>query len=142
MASQAFNYGITKIQDRTIDYANDTIKAMLMQNTYTHNPDNDFVSQISADEATGGTYARQTLAGKTINEDDANNRCWLDADNITSFGTVPVGQTLTGVVIFKDTGVAATSQLICFNEFSSSVVTNGGTVGANFNATGVLRFQI
>lgn len=142
MASQAFNYGVNQINAQSVSLVGDTIKFMLMKSAYTHNPDNDFVSSISANEATGGGYARQTAGTKSWTEDDANNRSYFDAADIT-FNTVPgANGNVVGVVMFKDTGADATSPLICYNEFPVAVTTNGGNITVQFDATGILRYQV
>lgn len=126
MASQAFNKGITKIMDGTIVYTSATIKVMLVKSTYSHNPDNNFVSSISADEISVSGYSRQTLGTKSVSQDDANNRANFAGANST-FATLAAGQTIGGAVIFRDTGSDATSELICFSD-TGDTATNGNDV--------------
>lgn len=142
MASQASNLGVNSINAQSISLVGDTIKAMLMKSAYSHNPDTDYVSSITANEASGGSYARQTLGTKSWNEDDTNNRSYFDAADIT-FSAVPAANgNVTGVVIFKDTGADATSTIIGWLEFSSPVTTNGGDIAVQFDSTGLLRYQV
>ena len=126
MASQCFNKGITKIGDGTIVYTSATIKAMLVNSAYAHNPDNNFVSAIVANEITVGGYARQTLASKSVAQDDTNNRVNYAAANVT-FSALVAGQTIGGVVILRDTGADATSELIAFGD-TADTATNGNDV--------------
>ena len=143
MASGAFTTGIEKIQNQTLSWTGLDYKVMLMQSTYTYNPDQDFVSDISANEVSAVGYSRSAnLAGKTVSEDAGNNRVTLDATDPAAFGPIAAGQTIAGAVVFYDTGVAGTSQLLCYEEFSAAVPTNGGTVTVPFNALGVLYYQI
>lgn len=109
-----------------------------MLSSYSYNPDSDNMSDISASEAAGAT--RATLANDAWAVDDTNNRVYYDADNIT-FSAVTTGQTVAGVAIHYASGVDGTSTLICYNEFTGTIATNGGDITVTFSADGILRLQ-
>jgi hypothetical protein len=93
-----------------------TVRALLLRSTgsYAFNPDHDFVSDIFSNggvEITVASYARQTLAGKAVNLDDANDRTVFDFDNI-AFGNLEVGQTVSGIVFYEFITNDAASPLI------------------------------
>lgn len=111
---------------------------MLVNSAYAHNPDQNFVSDIVANEVAGAT--RQTLGAKTITEDDANDRAVFDGGDVT-FTAVPGGATVGGAVVFKDTGADATSQLISFGD-TADTATNGSDIIITWAATGIFYGQI
>jgi hypothetical protein len=61
-----------------------------------------------------------------------------DADD-TTFGTVATGPICRGVILYRDTGVAGTSNLIVWidNATNLPVTPNGGTVNLQFSASGI-----
>lgn len=58
-------------------------KWMLVTSSYTPNPDHDFVSDVVSNEVSGGSYARQNIAGRSKAVDDTNNKYTHSADNPT-----------------------------------------------------------
>lgn len=104
MANALYAKGKEKILAAAINFVGDTIKVALVKNTYPQDLTNDeFFSAIAAYVV--GTP--QTLASKTI-----TNGVFDAAD--ATFPAVASGDTLEGVVIYKDTGVAGTSALIAY----------------------------
>ena len=138
MASGAYQAGVNAIVTQSLNLTSSTIKAALMLSSYSYNPDSSNMSDINASEATGAT--RATINTDSWNIDDTNNRVYYDADNIT-FSAVTTGQTVAGVAIHYASGADATSTLVCYNEFSSPIATNGGDITVTFDSTGILRLQ-
>ena len=104
MANALYTKAKEKILSGAINFVDDTIKVALVKNTYPQNLTNDeFFSAIAAYVV--GTP--QTLASKTI-----ANGVFDAAD--AAFPAVASGDTLEGVAIYKDTGVAGTSALIAY----------------------------
>lgn len=145
MASKWYGKGLLKVADRTIDFVNDTIKVMLVNASYTFNPDHDFADDVSANELSGTGYAggfngagRKTLASKTITEDTANDRIEFDCADLT-WTAINAG-TIGGVVVLKEITNDAASPLIAFLD-PSDLVTNGGDVTLVINAEGLLQIS-
>lgn len=96
------------------------IKAVLLDATYTYSAAHDFLNDIGggAIVATSGN-----LTGKSATNGVA------DADDVTF--TALTGDPVTQIWIYKDTGSAATSLLICYYNYDSSgspiIVTPDGT---------------
>lgn len=111
---------------------------LLIDSSYVHDPDSEFVSDIVADEVAGAT--RQTLGTKTVTKDNTNDRSVLDAANST-FPAVTAGSTVGGAVVFKDTGNDATSTLLFFLD-TTDTPTNGGDITISYAATGIAYAQI
>ncbi len=105
--------------DGSIDWENDTIKAMLMTDTYSQNIDTDVFKDDVSGEATGTGYSAGgvELTGASITIDtssdlakyDANDASWL-ASTITAYG----------VVLYKDTGTPSTSPLVAYISFGEN----------------------
>ena len=88
-----------------IDCENDTIKLDYMATSYTPNAGTDqFLSDVSASKASGAPT--ETLASVDIRIDTGNSRVEFDCADVTESG---ITTTTNKFIIYKDTGVAATS---------------------------------
>lgn len=101
----------------------DTIKVVAVDNTYTYSSAHDFLNDVGAGARVATSAA---LSSKTITDGVA------DAADVT-YSALPAGDTITGLIVFQDTGVEATSHLIAFYDTKAdttaiSVPTNGGDV--------------
>ena len=92
--------GATKMLSGAINLANDSIKAVLVPTSYAASDAHEFLSDLGA-----VIGAAQTLDTKSV----ANGV--FSAANL-DYGTVATGSTVGSVVIYKDTGSAATSPLL------------------------------
>ena len=109
-----------KILTAGINFSTDTLKVRLVKNTYAQNLTTDeFITSVT--QVTGTTD--QTLGSKTITGGA------FDAADVT-FTAVPAGETSEGVVIYKDTGTAATSPVIAYIDTITGfpLATNGGDI--------------
>lgn len=121
MANAKFKLGMQKIGQGSIDWDNDTIKAQLVNSTFVPDFDNDeFLSDIAGADLVDSpvTLTTSVTAGGG-----------LDAADFT-FPTVTNGENCDAFVVFKDTGVAATSPLILYIDTAS------GTPGLPFTGNG------
>lgn len=120
MANSLYGKGRQKFLEGSIAWGTDTIKAMLVDTAdYTVSIDVDeFLSDVpsAAREETSGA-----LASKTTTLGVA------DAADVTFTGTT--GDTCEAIVIYKDTGSAATSPLIAYIDTATGLpVSLGGDV--------------
>jgi len=129
MANAIYPKAKEKFLDALIDMPTDTIKiALIDTGAYTYNSADEFWS--SASGAIVGTAA--TLASKTITGGV------FDAADVT-FSSVS-GVSVEALIIFKDTGSAATSPLIMYIDVAASglpVTPNGNNIDVQFNASGI-----
>lgn len=129
-----YNNGKGELLKANIDLESDTISLAFMATSYT--PDIDahvYWSDISSSLASGTSV--QTLGSKTVTVDNTNNRAEFDAANASIAG---VTAETDKFVLYKNTGVAATSQLICCVDIAEGTLRPiGGTLGINFNAEGI-----
>jgi len=110
MASFTYNPAKVSFAKAEINWVSNTIKAALMTSAYTPDQDtNQYWSDISTNEFSGGSYAEQTLATKVVTQDNVNDRATLGSDDVQFTG---VTGTFRYVVLYQDTGVEATSRLI------------------------------
>lgn len=117
-----YNRGKFIIANSSLDWGADTIRALLVDSSYTFDPDDNFVSDITG-ELTDGSYARQTLGNKNVSEDDTNDQATLEADPV-DFGAL-TNETPAGIVIFKFVTNDADSPLISFSDAGFGATANG-----------------
>lgn len=119
----------------------DTLKIALLDNGYTPNIDTDvYWDDINANEVSGTGYTAGgvTLSGKTVTQDNANDRAVFDAADAVWAG-LDIG-TPAWAVLYKDTGNPATSPLIAYWQLGTTATT-GGDYTLQFNASGILTLS-
>lgn len=120
MANALYDKGREGFLDGSIDWDTDTIKVSLVRG-YTPNTSTD----DNLDDVTGsGTLvATATLGSKTVTNGVA------DAADVT-FTSVSAGAACDLLVIYKDTGTASTSRLVCKIDTATGlpVTPNGGDI--------------
>lgn len=128
MASALYPIGKKALLDAGINLDTDTIKAALLDTgTVAYNTAHDFYNDVSA----GVIGTPQTIANTTTTSGT------FDGDNVTY--TAVTGATVEAIVIYKDTGNAATSNLIAFIDTGTGlpVTPNGGDITVSFHASGI-----
>lgn len=105
-------------QNPSIDLDTDTIKAVLVTSAYVYSAAHQYHSELAGVVATSAGLAGKSIALGVF-----------DADNLT-FSAVGSGSTVAAIVLFKDTGVSATSPLIAYLDTGSNlpIPTNGGDI--------------
>lgn len=81
MAAYWYLNGLFKIQDRTINWASDTIKAILLTSSYTYDATHQFVSSVVSAELTG--YTRPTITTSTPTKSNADDKVYFPATDAT-----------------------------------------------------------
>ena len=131
MANAVYPKAKKAILDGDVDFLTDTIKIVLVDATYTYSTAHDFLDDIAAGDRVATSAA---LSSKTTTDGA------FDAADVTF--TSLTGNTVTSWVLFKDTGSAATSQLIAYFDTVSgggalSFTPNGGNFTLSFGASGI-----
>ena len=115
-------------QNPSIDMDTDTIKAALVDTgTYTYSAAHQYYSSVSGVVGTPATLASKTVTNGTF-----------DAADVTY--SAVTGASVEAIIIYKDTGSAATSPLIAYIDSASSglpVTPNGGDITVAWNASGI-----
>lgn len=116
-----------------INFSSDNIKAVLVDTgTYTANLATD---QYLSDIPSGARVATSgNLTSKTVTNGVA------DAADVTY--TAVTGASIEAVVLYKDTGTASSSRLICYIDSGASgipITPNGGDIATAWNASGIFK---
>ncbi len=126
MASALYPLGKKALLDADVDMLVDNLKLLLIDTAdETYNAADQFHSNITG---AGIVATSGNLAGKTTTSGV------FDANDITI--TAVTGDTVEAVVLYKDTGVSATSPLIAWFDVST-FTPNGSDVTVVFNASGL-----
>lgn len=105
-----------------------TVKAVLIDTaSYTYSAAHEFYSSVSGAVGTPQTINTKTYTNGTF-----------DGDNVTF--TALTGATCEAIIVFIDTGSAATSRLVAYFDTGVTnlpVTPNGGDVTITWNASGI-----
>lgn len=140
MADTIYNSFKRDIMNGGIDLDTDTIKVALVTSTYTvdqdvHDNFDDITNEVVG---TGYTAGGATLASVTVTVDNTDNEGVFDAADVTwSTSTI----TARGAVVYKSTGTASTSKLICFLDFTSDKTSTAGDFVIQWGAEGILNLN-
>lgn len=107
-------------------------------------PDQDtpeFWNDISATEVTGTNWSAGgvALANKTNSFDAANNRTYLNADDVSVASVTVAG--VEAIAVYDDTGVPSTSRLWGFGDLASTGASSGGDLTITWDANGLLSLS-
>jgi hypothetical protein len=117
-----------------IDLLADTIKVVVVDSGYTFNAAHDNLDDVIAGARVATSAA---LGAKT------GTNGYFDSSDVV-FTALASGDTITGLWLFKDTGVETTSRLIAWYDTNASaaaisVATNGGDISIVPSSSGWLR---
>jgi hypothetical protein len=102
--------------------------------------DAEFVADVALDEYDGAAYARKTLAGEAVTQDDANNRGEFDANDIQWVALGAGTRQAQGMVLFRFVTNDADSPLIAWIDSGGFPFSgNGGNVDVAWNVEGILQ---
>lgn len=111
-----------------VDLNDGTVKVALIDTgTYTYNASDEFYSSVS-----GVVGTPQTIANTTVTNG------LFDGDDVTF--TAVTGSSVEALLIYIDTGSAATSRLVAWIDTSVTglpVTPNGGDISITWNASGI-----
>jgi hypothetical protein len=86
-----------------VDLEGGTVKAVLVDTgTYTYNAAHDFFDDVSGVVGTAATLASKTFTNGTFDAAD------------TAFAAIASGNSIEAIIIYVDSGSAATSPLVCY----------------------------
>jgi hypothetical protein len=120
-----------------IDFENDTIKVALCTSSYSVDQDaHDFFDDITNELAASGGYTSggETIANCSLTYTAGTNVIKLDGDDVTWSAFT---NTFRYAVIYKSTGTASTSPLICYVDFGEDVGATGTDYTIEWNADGI-----
>jgi hypothetical protein len=115
-----------------VDLNDGTVKAALIDTAdYTYSSSHDFWDDASA----GVVGTPQTINNTTVTNG------LFDGDNVTF--TAVSGDPCEAIIIYIDTGSAATSRLVAYIDTGVTglpVTPNGGDITISWNASGIIQF--
>jgi len=119
------------------------MKALLVADTYTFNPDHDLTT-IEASEISGTGYARPALTGESMDfhlssatPPDIPNSATYSANSV-SFGTIVAGIDIRACVIFNGSGGAGSLQDVPLCQIlptGGDITTDGSELTFTFNGS-------
>lgn len=118
-------------QNPSIDVDTDTIKVAAVSDVdYTYSAAHQYKSSVTS--YTGSTDATVTITSTTGGVVDGS-------DLSPAFSALAQNSTdvINALVVYKDTGSAATSPLICYIDLASSTTPNGGDINITWNGSGI-----
>lgn len=125
----------------SIDLDTDDIKVMLVTSAYVPNIDTNTKRSDVTNEVTGTGYTAggQSLAGKTVTQDNTDDEGVFDANDVTwSASTI----TARGAVLYKSRGGAASAdELVCYFDFVTDFSSTAGNFTITWNAEGILNLN-
>ena len=118
MANTLFPKGAEKFLSGAIDLTTATIKACIVPSSYSYDANDEFLSDLGTTLGTAQTVGSKTVTGGVF-----------DCADIT-WPTVAAGSTAKAVVYYKDTGSAATSPVLYYQDTITGwpLATNGGDI--------------
>ena len=141
MAHTFTNYGLGVLTDGSVDFVNDTIKAMLLTSSHTTDIDaQEFIDDVSANEVSGPGYTAGgfTLGTKTKTVDDANDLVKYDcADQTYTTATI----TARYIAFYKDSGTPGTSPILSIEDLGADKASTAGNWVYTVNASGLYNVR-
>lgn len=124
-----------------IDFESDTIKVALCTATYTpdkdaHNFFDDITNEASATGYTAGGY---TILSPTVSQDNTDDEGVFDCADPT--WTLTTSATIRYGIVYKSTGTAGTSPLICYIDFGENFSVSNGTFTITINSEGLININ-
>lgn len=147
MAVGFYNNGKENLCNGTIDWddAGATVQLLLLDDagSYTFDADHNVVNDLTpgSNESSGTGYARKTISGRSVTQDDTNDWAKCDATDPAVYTGADFGDVQAAVVFWFVTG-DSDSILICYLDGASfPVTTNGGDLTIQFGANGVFTLS-
>lgn len=124
VVSKVYGLSLQSLASGEINFGTATVKALLLDSTYS--PDQDLhryrASLTGEITGTGYTSGGVTLTNKQITYDGSSNTMSLDADNPTWAGLTA---TFRFLVFYVSTGVSTTAPLLSYVDLGADVVVAG-----------------
>lgn len=123
MANKFYPKGAEKIMRAAINFDSDTIKAVIVSDAYTFSAAHEFLTDLGTVVGTAQTLTTKSTTGGVFDADDVD------------FGAIAPGPVCKAVVLYKDTGSAATSPLLMYGDEVTGfpMTANGGGIKVPIN---------
>lgn len=123
MTNIVYNRAKYMIANQTLNLATASLKILLVNDTYTPNPDDDYLDEggthdiVDAEITSVTNYARKVVSGSAAWAlDDTNDMAWFDTDDPGTWSNLggAANDDIAGAILFYDTGVDTTAVPIAF----------------------------
>lgn len=137
MANVIFNAFKMFIGNGSVDWDTDTINVSLHTNSFVPSADNDdhFDDVDNEVSGTGYTAGGQALAGKSVTQDNTNDRAVYDS-NDPSWSTATITNARYAVLRKARGGAASADELIGAWDFGADISSTAATFSIAVNANG------
>lgn len=130
MASKWYPAGVHMIFDAALDWeATDKFKCALYTGSYTNTHD-------AYDDVSASVIETPKLLNDINWSVVSTTTLKYDATDPATWSTVAAGSTITGVIIYYDSGTPSTSYLVAFLDCTDTP-TNGGDITIAFHTNGI-----
>lgn len=130
IVSTASNHFKYQLASKKIDFASDTFKIILMNDTFTFNKDTHStlsgVTDYQLTTGSGYTQNEKALEGVSVTEDDTNDRAYVTWDDVTWTSTGSIGP--IGALIIYDDDTDDDTVVGCTDFGSDYTVTSGNSI--------------
>lgn len=118
MANKFYPKGAEKTLSAQVNFLTHTISAVLVPSSYTYSDSHEFLSDLGTVVGSAVDLAAKSITGGVFDADDP------------AFGALAPGNTAKALALFRNTGSAATSPLLCYLDEITGFPfsTNGGDV--------------
>lgn len=136
--SDLYNTGNFRIVNQAFNWTSSPIGWLLVTSAYTPDLDHNDVADIT-NELSGGSYARLSAqTGRTITQDNANDRVVLDGDDLQFPSLGAAAGTPAYAICFDNTnGTDAMRDLVGYITLTTPPSPDGNNYNIAFNATGL-----
>lgn len=134
---------LQRIPEGSIDWENDTLKVILLQNTYTYDDTHEFVADLTpaTHEHDGGGYVRGTLGGAAVSQRADAKGAVYDANDVTFTALAAGTADLRYAAIAKLVTVDADSPLVCLLDFGADQTPDGSDFQIAWATTGLWQSE-
>jgi hypothetical protein len=142
MAVTAYLYGkvFVALANKEIDLDDSNVKVMLTTSSYVPDQAHDYKNDVT-NEVSGNGY---TTGGAVLISPAVTYNASTGAWKFTADPTTWSSATITAryAIVYYNTGLAATSPLICYVDFGEDQVAIGGTFTITWSADGVASMTV
>ena len=140
MADVVYNKFKAHLLEGGYDFSNggDTFKVMLHTSTFVPDQDNDAFIDDTSNEVSGTGYVAggATLAGQAVTQENTDNEGVADGTD-TSWASSTI--TARYATLYKSTGTASTSPVVCTWDFTEDKTSTNGTFTIQYNSEGIIN---
>lgn len=136
MAGTAYFYNQAALEVLDYWWSNQTIEVALLMTSTTADTENDAIAALAdfttLDEHDGSGYVRKTLSSKLTTKDDANDRAWADAADLTWTSLGAGTRDVDGVLLLWDD--AGTDRPLSYHKYATPRTADGSNFTVEFRA--------